>query len=84
MLIFNIVAFVLYGRDKWLAKKHKWRISEKVLLSVSFFGGALGALLGMQVFRHKTKHWYFYAVGIIGLLWQSALLIYLRVNGGIL
>ena len=81
-LIVNIAAYVTYGRDKHLAKAGKWRIPEKVLLSLSFFGGAAGALTAMQLFRHKTRHWYFYAVGIAGLLWQTALLIVLCIKTG--
>lgn len=82
-LIMSLIAYICYGRDKRLAKAHKWRIPEKVLLALSFFGGAVGALAAMQVFRHKTKHWYFHAVGIAGLLWQAGLLVYLLYTGGI-
>lgn len=52
----NLLAFVLYGVDKLKAKKGAWRIPEATLLLVAFLGGSLGALLGMEVFRHKTKH----------------------------
>ncbi|MBQ0030456.1 MAG: DUF1294 domain-containing protein [Bacteroidales bacterium] len=52
----NIVAFAMYGIDKWKAKKSKWRIPEANLLAVAAFGGALGAWLGMKTFRHKTQH----------------------------
>lgn len=56
LAIINIVAFVVYGMDKYKAKHQKWRIPEAALLSLAFLGGAVGALLGMLVFRHKTKH----------------------------
>lgn len=52
----NIVAFAMYGIDKWKAKKSKWRIPEANLLAVAALGGALGAWLGMKTFRHKTQH----------------------------
>lgn len=52
----NIVAFAMYGADKYFAKKDMWRISEKALLGVAAIGGAFGAYAGMQIFRHKTKH----------------------------
>lgn len=55
-LIINVIAFLLYGMDKWKAKLGAWRIPEKTLLGIALFGGGLGALLGMQVFRHKTRH----------------------------
>ena len=56
LLIWNAVVFALYGIDKLKAKKGARRISEKALLLCAFFFGGVGALLGMQVFRHKTKH----------------------------
>ena len=57
VMLINIVAFAAYGIDKRKAQKGRWRISESTLLLLAFFGGALGALLGMRVFHHKTKHW---------------------------
>lgn len=59
LILINIVAFYMYWRDKRNARKGRWRIPENTLLGVAFIGGALGALLGMYVFRHKTKHWKF-------------------------
>lgn len=73
-LAMSLAAFILYGRDKRLAKRRQWRIPEKVLLWVGFLGGSPGALLGMHCFRHKTRHWYFWAVNIAGLIWQGGLL----------
>ena len=55
------------------AKKGAWRTPEAVLLGYGFFGGAIGALFAMNKFRHKTKHWYFWVVNILGLIWQIAL-----------
>ena len=52
----NIAAFVMYGADKYFAKKKMRRISEKSLILVAAMGGAFGAYAGMQIFRHKTKH----------------------------
>lgn len=77
LLILSLVAFVLYGIDKRRAKRRAYRIPEVTLLSLGFFGGAVGALAAMQTLRHKTKHWYFYAVNILGLAWQMALLVLL-------
>ncbi len=80
MLIYGIllaaisaVAFILYGADKGRAKRGAWRIPEKVLLGFSFFGGAPGGVLGMLAFRHKTRHWYFWAINLLGIAWQAAL-----------
>ena len=55
-MIVNIVAFIMYGIDKRKAKKNEYRISEKALLLSAAVGGSIGALSGMKVFRHKTKH----------------------------
>ena len=52
----NLVAFLMYGIDKYKAKHELRRISEKTLLLIALFGGSVGALLGMLVFHHKTKH----------------------------
>jgi uncharacterized membrane protein YsdA (DUF1294 family) len=54
LLFINFVTFVFYGIDKRRAVKEQWRISEKKLLTLIVLGGFLGALIGMQVFRHKT------------------------------
>lgn len=68
----SAAAFIAYGADKSKARRGAWRIPEKVLLGLSFFGGAAGGLCGMLLFRHKTRHWYFWAVNVLGLLWQTA------------
>ena len=54
--VINIVAFFLYGIDKWKARHDKWRVTEARLLSVALLGGSLGAFLGMKVWHHKTQH----------------------------
>ena len=59
LIVVNVIAFFLYGADKHKAKKGAWRISEKTLLLVAVIGGSIGAILGMHIFHHKTKHWYF-------------------------
>lgn len=53
------MAFTVYGVDKAKARRGAWRIPEKTLFLLPLLGGSVGALLGMLVFRHKTKHWYF-------------------------
>ena len=52
----NVIAFILYGLDKKYAREGRWRIPEKTLLGIALIGGAAGAWIGMQTFRHKTKH----------------------------
>ena len=68
MVIMSLISFVLYAMDKSKAKRGLWRIPEAVLLGWGFFGGAIGALVAMKMLRHKTKHWYFWAVNILGLV----------------
>ena len=80
MALVSLVAFFAYGIDKRKAKKGRWRTKESVLLGLGFFGGAPGALLGMKVFHHKTKHWYFWAINVAGLSWQVGALLYLFLN----
>ena len=56
LIALNIVTFFVYGIDKWKAKQGSWRISETILLMLAVIGGSIGALLGMQVWHHKTMH----------------------------
>ncbi|GAA0123098.1 MAG: DUF1294 domain-containing protein [Clostridium argentinense] len=59
LIIINLIGFYIMFLDKRKAKNHKWRISEKNIFLIALLGGSLGCLLGMNIFRHKTKHWYF-------------------------
>lgn len=56
LVVVNVVTFCIYGYDKWLAQQHRWRVSETTLLLLAAIGGSVGALLGMQIWRHKTQH----------------------------
>ena len=56
LIVINIVTFLVYGIDKWKAKQGSWRISEATLLILAVIGGSIGALLGMNVWRHKSMH----------------------------
>ena len=69
-----VMTFIIYGIDKWKAKKGSWRISEVTLLLLAVLGGSIGALLGMKVWHHKTMHKKFkYGLPLI-LLAQIALI----------
>lgn len=59
LLIANVAAFWVMGADKRRAREGEWRISEWALFRYALLGGALGGVLGMRVFHHKTRHWYF-------------------------
>ena len=80
LLVINAVAFIMYGIDKYKAKKAKWRISEATLLLLAVVGGSIGAWMGMKVWHHKTMHKKFkYGIPAI-LLIQIALMAYLHMN----
>ena len=66
LIVINIVTFLVYGIDKWKAKRSKWRIPEATLLGLTVIGGSIGAWLGMKVWHHKTMHKKFkYGVPVI-------------------
>lgn len=67
LVAINLIAFFMYGIDKLKAKRGAWRIPEATLLGIAFFGGSVGAFIGMRVFRHKTKHTRF-VIGVPAIL----------------
>lgn len=56
LAIINFAGFALMGIDKYKAKKRAFRIPEATLFIVAIIGGSAGSLLGMYLFRHKTRH----------------------------
>ena len=61
LLVMNLVTFLVFGLDKWKAKRKVKneavrRVPEKTLFLLSALGGSVGALLGMKAFHHKTLH----------------------------
>ena len=76
LVIVNIVAYAMMGIDKRKAQKKEWRISEAALFMSAILGGSIGAIAGMQRFRHKTKHWYFKFGMPAILILQIALAVY--------
>ena len=52
----NVITFIMFGADKARAAKGRWRISEAALILAALLGGSIGALAGMRIFHHKTKH----------------------------
>ena len=56
LCIINAASFLFMLADKIKAKKNRWRVPERTLLALCAIGGSLGGYLGMQLFRHKTKH----------------------------
>ena len=56
LVVINVVTFLMFGIDKWKAKRSKWRIREAALLGLAALGGSIGAWFGMKVWHHKTLH----------------------------
>lgn len=80
LLAINFITFIVYGVDKYKAKKAKWRIPEATLLLMAAIGGSIGAWLGMKAWHHKTLHKKFkYGIPAI-LLLQIIAIIYLHIN----
>ena len=77
LLALNLFSFALMGWDKRCARKGYWRVPEKRLFIAAGCFGALGGLLGMYVYRHKTKHWYFRIFFPVMLAAQAAILIWI-------
>lgn len=79
LLLINLLLFLLMGIDKRAAKRKKWRIPERRLLTLGIIGGGIGGILGMLVFHHKTHRIYFticYVVNII--CWGIAFLYFMQ------
>lgn len=79
LFLINAAALLLMLIDKRKAVKKAWRIPEATLLTVAAFGGSLGAIIGMRLFRHKTLHLKF-AVGLPILLAAHIFLLILILN----
>ena len=78
LLAINALTFLLYGIDKYKAKKNQWRISEATLLTMAAIGGSIGAWAGMRIWHHKTMHKKFkYGIPLI-IIMQIALVTYLH------
>ena len=78
LLAVNSLTFLLYGIDKYKAKKGRWRISEATLLTMAAIGGSIGAWIVMRTWHHKTMHKKFkYGIPVI-IFMQIALVVYLH------
>ncbi len=59
LTVINLIGFAVMGIDKRKAVKRLWRIPESTLFIIAIIGGSIGSIIGMRVFHHKTRHWYF-------------------------
>lgn len=81
LVVMNLFSFFLMRYDKRCAQQKKRRVPEKTLFLAAGLFGALGGTLGMYVFRHKTKHWYFAVFFPLMLLVQAGVIGYLFSRG---
>lgn len=78
-VVMNLIGFLMMGSDKRKAVKHVWRTPEAVLFLPALLGGSIGSILGMHIFHHKTRHWYFrYGLPLILLLQLAIVILLLR------
>ena len=78
LAVVNVLAFVLFGIDKYKARHDRWRIREATLIGIAVIGGSVGAWLGMLLWHHKTQHLKFrFGLPLILLLHLSALLAFI-------
>ena len=76
LFLINAVGLLFMYADKQFAKKRLRRISERCLLLTASLGGSAGIYLGMNLFRHKTKHKNF-TLGVPLIMIIQAFLLYL-------
>lgn len=82
LIVINIIGFFIMGIDKRKAIRHAYRIPEATLFLIALIGGSIGSILGMHLFRHKTKHWYF-VYGMPAILILQILIVYLLLKSPI-
>ena len=80
LIVMNFAGLITMCVDKYRATSRQWRLGEKLLLGIAVFGGSIGSILGMIMFRHKTKHIQFYiglpAILVVQLLIAAVVLIF--------
>ncbi|MCD8037845.1 MAG: DUF1294 domain-containing protein [Lachnospiraceae bacterium] len=79
LIIMNLTGFAMMGIDKRKAVKKLWRIPEYTFFVIALIGGSIGSIIGMRVFHHKTRHWYF-VCGMPAILILQAALTFIIAN----
>lgn len=82
LVVINCISFITMGVDKHKARKRTWRIPESTLFVLALIGGSIGSIMGMHLFHHKTRHWYF-LYGMPAILIVQILLVLLIVTSPI-
>lgn len=77
LITISATSFILFGIDKWKAKKHQRRISEFTLLLITFLGGSIGSVLGIFIFNHKISKSEFWLKLMAVIIIQILALIYI-------
>lgn len=80
LMAINLVLFAAMGADKSLARHHKRRVPERTLFTLCLLGGGVGGVLGMKVFRYKTRHAKFVVGFPLILLAETALFVWLALR----
>lgn len=80
VIVINVIGFFAMGIDKFKAQRGSWRIPEKTLFTITLLGGGLGTIIGMYLFRHKTKKMRFTIGFPVIFLTEVVLLIYILVK----
>ena len=78
--VMSVISFTLMGIDKAKARRGSRRIPEKTLFLFTLLGGGIGGMLGMYVFRHKTRHWYFAVFFPLIAIAQTAVYVWLLIK----
>lgn len=76
-LVITVITFLVWGFDKFRAQLQQWRVPEKTLYMLIILGGGVGALLGMTVFRHKTRKTKFKIISVVSVLVHIVIYFYL-------
>lgn len=76
-LVITVITFLVWGFDKFRAQLQQWRVPEKTLYMLIILGGGVGALLGMTVFRHKTRKTKFKIISVVSILVHIVIYFYL-------
>ena len=79
LLAVNVLTFIVYGVDKWKARRGRWRVPEATLMGLAALGGSVGAWMAMQLFRHKTQKKKFrYGVPVLFVLQVAAVVLFIN------